>query len=917
MKHEHKTRAQLIEELQALRLRLAELEGIVVDRGQGGVEQIARDKLRQSELTYRTLLDALPQKVFLKDRNCAYISVSQNMARDLKIEAARVAGKTDYDFFPKQLADKYRADDKRVMESGQAMEIEEEYLQEGQERWVHTDKTAVRDDAGKVVGVFGIFRDITERKRAEDAVRKSEMLYRGLVEHLPQRIFIKDRDSVYVSCNANYARDLGISPEEIVGKDDFAFHPRELAEAYRADDQAVMESGTPKDIEERYQAAGQTRWVHTVKVPYRDEQGRVVGVLGVFEDVTEQKQAQEHIKRLAAIVDSSDDIILGQTVDGVISSWNEGARRVLGYSAEEMIGQPVTALLPPDRIGEERQILERLARGESVQHLEIVGRCKDGRIVDVSLTASPLRDLAGRIVGASVIARDVTERKRAEEALRESEMKHRLLLENLPQKIFVKDRQCVYVSCNDNYARDLKIAPEEIAGKTDYDFHPKELAEKYREDDKRVMAAGETEELDERYIQDGRETWVHTVKTPVRDDKGKVTGILGIFRDITEQKQLEEQFRQAQKLEAVGRLAGGVAHDFNNLLTGIRGFAGFARENAEPGSQAHQDLTEVLALADRAADLTRQLLAFSRRQTLEPVVLNPNSLIADQTKMLTPLLGEDIDIRFMPAPDLGNVRAEPGQIEQVIMNLPVNARDAMPNGGRLTIETANVELGEDYTRNHAGVTAGPYVMIAMSDTGCGMDEKTQQRLFEPFFTTKELGKGTGLGLCTVYGIVQQHGGNIWVYSEPGKGTMFKIYLPRVPEEAEERRPPSEFVTGGSETILLVEDNDAVRDVGRRHLEALGYAVLCASNAREAEEVAAKHRGPINLLLTDMVMPDRNGQELYESMAANQAGLKVLYMSGYTDNAIVHHGVLEEGVAFLQKPFERDSLAAKVRTVLDA
>ena len=369
-------------------------------------------------------------------------------------------------------------------------------------------------------------------------------------------------------------------------------------------------------------------------------------------------------------------------------------------------------------------------------------------------------------------------------------------------------------------------------------------------------------------------------------------------------------------MEAIGQLAGGVAHDFNNLLMGIRGFADFAREEAEPGSQAHKDLTEVLALADRAANLTRQLPAFSRQQPLEPMVLNVNALIADQTKMLTRLVGEDIDVRFAPSPNLGNVRADAGQIEQAIMNLAVNARDAMADGGRLTIETANVELGEEYTRNHVAVTPGPYVMIAVSDTGCGMDEQTRQHLFEPFFTTKEIGKGTGLGLSTVYGIVKQHGGNIWVYSEPGKGATFKIYLPQVIGELQERRAPSDFVTGGSETILLVEDNDAVRDVGRRHLEALGYRVLCAAGAREAEEIAQRHEGRIDLLLTDVVMPDRNGRQLYESLAAHHEGLKVLYMSGYTDNAIVHHGVLDEKTAFLQKPFERAELAAKVRQVLD-
>jgi len=380
----------------------------------------------------------------------------------------------------------------------------------------------------------------------------------------------------------------------------------------------------------------------------------------------------------------------------------------------------------------------------------------------------------------------------------------------------------------------------------------------------------------------GEERLIEWRRTAIESPEGDGHFVMSVGLDVTEHKRAEEegdrlraQFWQAQKMEAVGRLASGVAHDFNNLLTGIKGFAGFALQAAGPGSQAYEDLTEVLALADNAAGLTQQLLAFSRRQTLEPVVLNLNELIADLSRMLTRLLGEDIDLQFLPAADLGNVRADPGQVEQVLMNLALNARDAMPTGGRLTIETANVELGEEYAAKHVSVVPGPYVMVGVSDTGCGMDEATQQRLFEPFFTTKKDGKGTGLGLSSVYGI------------------------------------------GGAETILLVEDNDAVRDVGRRHLEGLGYTVLCASGPGEAEGVAQRHEGHIDLLLTDVVMPGKSGRELYESLRAQQPDLRVLYMSGYTGNAIVHHGVLEGGTLFLQKPFERKALADKVRQALEA
>jgi len=385
-----------------------------------------------------------------------------------------------------------------------------------------------------------------------------------------------------------------------------------------------------------------------------------------------------------------------------------------------------------------------------------------------------------------------------------------------------------------------------------------------------------------------------------------------------ERQALEEQLRQAQKVEAIGRLAGGVAHDFNNLLTVIRGYVDISLAELPPESPVRSDLEEARDAADRAADLTRQLLAFSRRQIIEPRISDLNAIVESSEKLLRRLIGEDIEIAIVLNPHLGRAKVDRAQIEQVIVNLAINARDAMPQGGRLTFETDNVDLDNAYARAHTAVQPGPHVMLAVSDTGQGMDRGTLSHLFEPFFTTKEFGKGTGLGLATVYGIVKQSGGNIWVYSEPGRGTTFKIYLPRVDEPAEPLAPKEtdRATLRGSETILVVEDEDAVRTLTRRVLESKGYTVLDANQGLAAIELAEKHDGPIHLLVTDVIMPQMSGRALAQALSAVRPSMRVLYVSGYTNNAIVHQGVLDPGTPFLQKPFTPKALASKVRDILD-
>jgi two-component system, cell cycle sensor histidine kinase and response regulator CckA len=509
------------------------------------------------------------------------------------------------------------------------------------------------------------------------------------------------------------------------------------------------------------------------------------------------------------------------------------------------------------------------------------------------------------------------ERKRAEEALARSETTYRSLVEDSPFGIFQSAPDGRLLAVNPALVSILGYASEaELLQKNmekDVYVDPGERARLIEEVTQRGNLAAESVWR----RKDAKTITVRQTGRVARDPHGRVERFNVIVEDITEHRQLENQLRQAQKMEAIGRLAGGVAHDFNNLLTAIFGYVDLLREDLPEGSSARQDAEEIRKAAERAAALTRQLLAFSRQQVLEAVVVNVNDLVEEFDNMMRRLIGEDVELRVALAPALGNVRADPGQLQQVLMNLVVNARDAMPTGGKLLIETANAHLTEDYAELHKPVIPGSYVMLAVSDTGIGMDADTRTRIFEPFFTTKEKGRGTGLGLSTVYGIVKQSGGYIWVYSEPGHGTTFKVYLPRVNAPARPVAQPREARTlAGTETILLAEDDEMLRPLARGVLRKLGYIVLEGANAEEALAAAARHDGPIHLLVADVVMPGASGRELARRLAESRADTKVLYVSGYTDDAIVRHGMLEHGLAFLQKPFTPDALARKVREVLD-
>jgi PAS domain S-box-containing protein len=617
----------------------------------------------------------------------------------------------------------------------------------------------------------------------------------------------------------------------------------------------------------------------------------------------------EHLGRLSDVTHELLGVI---GFDGRFKFLNSSWESILGYSQEELMASPhIERVHPDDRAATVADVL-KVAHGSPSTSFENRQRCKDGSYKWISWsTIASLSQQCFYVAG-----RDITEHKRSNDRV----LQLAQALENNSEMICMGDDKGRAVFVNQALLRASGYREEEIIGKSFDETllspdNPPTLAEEIRT----CVIAGGTwrgECLQRR--KNGRDLNVALSIGVIRDREGRVTGSFGISQDITERKQLEEQLRRAQKMEAVGQLAGGVAHDFNNLLTVIIGYAGDLTERLDTSDPLRKKAEEIARSGQRAASLTRQLLAFSRQQVLEPKVLNLNSVVDDLKKMLRRLINEDIELITALDPELGQVKADQGQIEQVIVNLAVNARDAMPRGGKLTIETTNVKVDEVLARQHPPISPGSFALLTVTDTGVGMDAETQSRIFEPFFTTKDRGKGTGLGLATVYGVVKQSGGFMRVSSELGHGTTFEILLPRIDErvQAIAQDPSSRATWRGSETILLVEDDEALRELILDSLSARGYAVLEAANGSEALQIARQRSGKIDLLLTDVVMPGMSGPQVADGIVAPYPHVKVLYMSGYPEFAAGREELLRQGRRLLQKPYTLRNLAHAVRETLE-
>jgi len=764
---------------------------------------------------------------------------------------------------------------------------------------------------------FVTFDNITQRKLSEEALRRSEGRYRLLFESNPQPMWVYHLATLrFLAVNQAAVDHYGYSRQEFLALTLRDIRPPEDIPAL---EKSVFDAASPIDRAGVWRH--RTKYGRIIYVEITEGhvvfEGKASGLI-LANDVTERVQAEEKLRLHAAALESAANAIVITDPGGNIQWVNPAFERFTGYSSNEAIGQNPRLL----QSGEHdkafyKQMWDAILAGR-VWEGDLTNRRKDGSIYNEHQTITPVRDANGVITNFVGIKEDITDRKRAEEALRRSESDYRSIIEGAPYGIYRVSEDARILMANPALAKVLGYAsPAELIGlntATDLYLSP--------EDRERSVARWRGTEAVQPYEvtwkrKDGKHINVRLAGRMLHEHGEMVPSYEVFVEDITEQRSLEAQFRQAQKMEAVGLLAGGVAHDFNNLLMIISSYAQLIPEHLTNSAKIEKDAKEIRDAASRAAGVTQQLLAFSRKQVLQPAVLNLNTLVLGLSNMLQRLLGEDVEMSVVPSAR-GKVRADATQLEQVIMNLAVNARDAMPNGGKLLIETGDVTLDREYSERHAvALPPGDYVMLAVTDSGSGMDEETRVRIFEPFFTTKERDKGTGLGLATVYGIVKQSEGFIWVYSEPGKGSTFKVYLPRVadPEDRQQGWTETEPPQRGSETILLVEDEQALRAVAADYLHSLGYTVLDASNGEEALSLIRSHPKVIELLVTDMVMPGMGGPQLAKMALELQPHLRIIYVSGYTDRAL-DRSVIGENAAFLQKPFNLSSLAVRIRELLE-
>ena len=779
---------------------------------------------------------------------------------------------------------------------------------------------------------FSLFRDITERKHMEETLRESEEKFRYMFDHSTMGKSITFLAGE-VNVNDALCKMLGYEREELIGRrwQDIT-HLDDVAVTQQFMDQLLSGAASEARFTKRFlHKNGSVVWAELASSLRRNEAGQPVYFMTAINDVTERKRAEDELRqseeRFRTYFNNS---LVAMAITSPEKGWqlvNDRLCEILGYSRDELSILSWASLTHPEDLESEIRQFNRVVSGEiDTYSLEKRFIRKDGSIVDTILSVSVVRNSDGSPHYFLAQIQDITERMKAEEALRESEVRFRTLIENSPVAIAV-DRNSLNLYANKAYLKMFGFERlDEIVGQPISDHWSPEwrtfFGKRNLQRSQGLDVPPDYEAIAQR--KDGSQFPAHIVTTTMDLPDGRTT--VGFVMDLSERKRAEEektklehQLQQAQKMESVGRLAGGVAHDFNNMLGVILGYAEIALDQIDPAQPLYDGLKEIQKAAERSANLTQQLLAFARKQTIMPRVLDLNGTIVGMLKMLERMIGENILLKWQPAADLWPVRMDPSQVDQILANLCVNARDAIGDTGKVAIKTENCILDKDFCAVRAGCVPGEYVRLAVSDDGCGMERETLGHVFEPFFTTKGAGVGTGLGLSTVYGTVKQNNGFIYVDSEPGLGTTIAIYLPRHRDKTEAGQAQME-VTGpskrGQETILLVEDEPAIMKLAAAILKRHGYTALTASTPGEAIRLAREYAGEIHLLMTDVIMPEMNGRDLANNLLSLYPYLKLLFMSGYTADVIAHHCVLEEGVGFIQKPFSAQNLANKVKEVLD-
>jgi PAS domain S-box-containing protein len=910
-------------------LRLAERVGNQIAGAIANAQLYAERKRVEEVLKeYQKAVESSQDMIAVVDRNYNYLIANNMFLKYRGMDREQVVGRSVSEVLGKDVFERVVKKNLDTCFQGEFAQYEMKYTYPDLgERDLLVSYFPIEGPDG-VNRVASVIRDITERKQVEEALHTERQRFQMLFEHAPFGMVMIDKDGTFKYMNPKF--------KELFGYD--------LADV--PDGKTWFRKAYP-DPTYRHHAI--SAWINDLKifppgerrprvftVTCNDGTEKIVNIISVqletgenfitCEDITEHMHFEETLRqseeRYRTLFEGSRDAVYISTREGRFVDFNQAFLDLFSHSREElMVLQSQDFYVHPiDRY----RFQQEIEKNGFVRDYEVKLRKQGGKEMDCLLTASVRREKDGTILGYQGIIRDITERKLIEEALRDSEARYRAIFENTGTGMLIIGEDTTVSLANAETEKILGYSIDEIKGKSWTEFIVKEDLERMTEYHhmRRIDPTAVPKNYESRLINSkGEMRDIFLTVSMIPKTNKTVASLLDITnrkRAEQEMKALEEQLRQSQKMEAIGRLAGGIAHDFNNILTIIKGYSQLSLSELKEGHPLRENLEGIKKSTDRATDLIRKILAFSRRQVMEMKVLDLNTLLMDLDKLLHRVIGEDIELVAVLAEDLGRVKVDPGQIEQVILNMAVNAKDAMLNGGKLTIETTNTELDEAYARSHLAVAPGRYVMLSVSDTGVGMSPEVKERIFEPFYTTKEKGKGTGLGLSTVYGIVKQSGGNIWVYSELGQGTTFKIYLPREEEPLEEIR--EKVVNGelplGSETVLVAEDEEEVRKLAVRILEKQGYKVLEASQGEEALFISKKHEEPIHLLVTDVVMPGMSGRDLSERLTSLRPEIKILYMSGHSDSAIIHHGVLERGVNLLQKPFTPEALARKVREVLE-